>query len=174
MIIKQPHSIVHLITNSSTEIYTDYTNTVSAIEELFNEFLKAFNINNITFSEIYSCDVLYSVSDYVDYITTGQYADDVEEQIKELISIEDEDELYSFVEKTLTQYDAGEIDKPNWLTVIKKELDVLNSYRDCPQYSEFSISVKQNICEKDKEKYKELANKIINLIYSPVSSAYYC
>lgn len=39
------HSIIDLITNSSTEIYTYSSGSLKACEEMINEFFKVFNID---------------------------------------------------------------------------------------------------------------------------------
>ena len=62
------HSVIDLITNSSTEIYTYSEGSVAACKEMINEFLKVMNIYDKT------CDDLFELSiDSNDDETCGDY-----------------------------------------------------------------------------------------------------
>ena len=49
------HSVIDLITNSSTEIYTYSDGSLTACKEMINEFLKVMNIDK-------TCDDLFELS----------------------------------------------------------------------------------------------------------------
>ena len=49
------HSFIDLITNSSTEIFIDYSDSLEPCKEMINEILKTFDINK-------SCDDIFNIS----------------------------------------------------------------------------------------------------------------
>lgn len=98
------HSIIDLITNSSTEIFVHSENSLKPCKELINEFLKVFNVGQDTSLHGLTCDDIFDISievdkssaqDYKDY-----YMDDVdEEDIKKFDDyIEGKGKCPSFVE----------------------------------------------------------------------------
>lgn len=93
------HSLIDLITNSSTEIFVHSEKSLQACKDLINEFLKTLN------SEL-TCDDIFELSVEPEKYTIDNY--------KERIEWEFEDEDYEQKIQMVDQYLAGDIEKPDW------------------------------------------------------------
>lgn len=137
------HSSVNLITNSSTVIFTYSEGSLQAVKDLVNEMLKVFDRPE-TFDDIfYSAVFLDSPISYLESescpkkFTSGNWK-------------ENEEKFKAFLSSVL----KGEVKKPEWMNIVEDEAD--DWYRkDTSLY----------LVAKD-EKYSELANKLLNYLYS--------
>jgi hypothetical protein len=81
------HSVIDLITNSSTEIFTDYSNSVEPLKEFLNEILKACGVNK-------SCDEVFEIE-----------LDDIDDEyIPATLNIHAKDEKFENVVKLLEKF----------------------------------------------------------------------
>lgn len=92
------HSLIDLITNSSTEIFVHSENSLEACKDLVNEFLKSLN-SELTCDDMFNLSVepenIESYKEYIEY----EFEDD-----------EDGEDKIQMVD----QYLRGEIEKPDW------------------------------------------------------------
>lgn len=138
----QVHSSVGLITNSSTEIYTDEEATVAAVKEMVEEFARVMGFSE-TFDQMFSTVALLNEYEYVDRIANY-------------------DLDYINTSKVIEAVIRGEIEKPEWMTKIEEDID--NDYDPYPVSKVFYLHPKD-------EKYQVLANKIQQFLHSPKSFA---
>lgn len=138
------HSMVDIITNSSTVIYTYSEGAVDAVKDLINEIL-------LLEGTYKSADDLFYIdtflSDLDGYTESDLWPEDI-----------DSDNIEDFVDKILTK----QIEKPDWLKEIEEDKD--NDY--------YPLATSLYIKAKDK-KYSELANKLLRYLYSTNHEAVY-
>ena len=177
MIIRiKTHSVVDLITNSSTSIFTWYNGSDIACREMVNEFIKAFEIKGVKFDDIFLCDVFCEAEEYLDY-----YENTVRDKNKapKLSDKELKDLLNDII--------AGKTEKPQWLEelpVLDYEdleqliADVLEGTKKRPDWMiecENSGSRKENdfVLKVKNAKYIPLAKAIENFLKTPESDVEY-
>lgn len=152
-----PHSIIDVITNSSTEIYSWYDDSVSICKEMINEFLKAFELAGV------SDDYFKITVEFDPYIYTEYFSELSEEDIEE---IPEEERLPDDLkEKDFEKWRADLAEKgiyPKWVKNAEEEED----YNGRLPTNEFIITAKD-------EKYNGVANKIYEFLNSPEQSASY-
>ena len=163
MIIRiKTHSVVDLITNSSTSIFTWYNGSDTACREMVNEFIKAFDIKDVTFDDIFLCDVFCEADEYLEY-----YEDKVrgKNKVPKLSDKELKDILNDVI--------AGKTKKPQWL----EELPVLD-YEDLEQLiADVLEGTKERPdwmidCEDSRSKRdNDFALKVKNAKYIPLATA---
>jgi hypothetical protein len=141
------HSVIDIITNSSTEIFTRSGGCDTLLAELVNEFLKTFEINN-TCDEIFQMLILASDKQiYYNYAENNKRLklsdDDVEKQIEDVMSFK--------------------IEKPDWFKLAE------NKHDDDDGLPETSL----HIFPKD-PKYANIANLFSKFLYSLDQEAHYC
>lgn len=139
------HSITDLITNSSTTIFTYSDNSISALEEMVNEFLKTFGINK-TCSEIFNVVLLSEDYVYEDYINE---LNENEENYPE--GIDENTDIRQLVKDVK----SGLISKPKWFEEVEKSENHMGYCED--NYI--------HIIPKEKE-YEKLAELIHKFLYS--------
>lgn len=100
------HSVVDLITNSSTVIFTYSEGSLSALKELVNEMLKSFNKTE-TFDDVFYANVFLE-DDYY-------YIDYSEKYYPELEMID-----YNYLEDLKHKILIGEEEKPDWMIEAEK------------------------------------------------------
>ena len=83
MIKFKVHSVIDVITNSSTEIYSWYDGSVSACKEMINEFIKTFGIEDKTADDIFYIDVFLDSYDYTDFMDKD--TKEIEQMIKDVL-----------------------------------------------------------------------------------------
>ena len=139
------HSIVDLITNSSTVLYTDSSKSVDALKDVMREIFKLHNIDK-------------KIKDVFDI---SLIVDDLDEYMYEYISDNydefgleyDDERLHESVDTLVTKYiedmNSGKMDTPEWVS------DLVNDSRT----NWISIKVKDS-------KYEHLAELLHTLIYS--------
>ena len=142
------HSIVDLITNSSTTIFTYSAGSLSVLEELVNEMLKEFGRTEKFEDLFYAKTFLEYDYGYIDY-----YNDHLIDYCLGTKRI-NENDLETLRQEILT----GKQEKPAWM--IEAEY-----YNDC---SSTILEIKA----KD-EKNEKLANLLITYLYSPDYEAVY-
>lgn len=120
------HSVVDLITNSSTVIFTYSEGSLQAVKDLVNEMLKVFERKE-TFDDIFYAQIL--PDEYSEYNELPENYGDLE-----------------------IQYIKGEIEKQDWMV----------NAEGCGYYSG---DTSLHLIPKD-EKYSQLANKLLQYLYS--------
>jgi len=152
------HSIVDLITNSSTVIFTYSEDSLPALKRLVNEMLKSFDKVE-TFDDIFYADVFLSYND--DYLDAEVNFD--ENNQENYVSIFRD---LSYLEKCTklseikSQILKGEIEKPQWMTFAEE------------YNGDYSHETTLEILPKD-DKYLSLADKLISFLYSTDHEASY-
>jgi hypothetical protein len=71
------HSVIDLITNSSTEMFVDYSNSIEPIKELVNEFLSMQAVNLPGAKAPLTCDDIFELK-IVDPYTGEKWINDGE------------------------------------------------------------------------------------------------
>ena len=93
------HSVIDVITNSSTEIFTDFSNSVEPCKELINEMLKTFGVEDLTSDDIFDITVGYNDDERVkEYEDDGYDEETIESYMSEdspkVLFIESKDPKY--------------------------------------------------------------------------------
>lgn len=146
------HSVVELITNSSTVIYTYSEACPAAVRDLIEEVAKTFGIDK-TADDMFYMDVFCESGKYVDYLN------DEEDDIPGFTEDIDADD---FVGNLFGKILKGEINRPEWFNEAEEARGCSCMTPDTYLY----------IAPKD-EKYESLAKAIKKLIYSTGHSAEY-
>lgn len=159
MISLRVHSLVDVITNSSTVIYTYCDGAVGPAKELINAFLKALDVTDKKADDMFNFGVF--LSDYDRYFGF-EYDEDTEipKEIKDSdLSYEDQ---RKFIEDIISRIMAGDIEKPEWMV----EVEYAENYDGYRYSTDIKIEVKD-------PKYQPVADAIRNLIFSIDSEAEY-
>lgn len=144
------HSAVDLITNSSTVIYTYSEGSLPALKELVNEMLKTFDRTE-KFDDIFYAGV---------FLENDEIYIDAFEESEEVYSYENVD--LNYLIKLKEYILMGELEKPKWMI----EAEESESYDGYKRETNLEIIPKS-------EKYKELADLLINYLYSTYHEACY-
>ena len=145
-----PHSIVDVITNSSTEIYTWQNNSVKPCKEMLQEFLTAFEIDK-TF------DDLFYVNGFCDIYTYKEYLSEHEGD-----TLDDTDLSTEEVEAIIEDVLQGKIQRPDWIIAAEES----TNWNNFPPQSYITIKAKD-------PKYDVLTQKIEKFLSSPENVAVY-
>lgn len=135
------HSIVDLITNSSTSIFTFYDKSVDIAKEMINEFLLVLGHEGKTWKDFFVIGVFLDADIY-------QYT---------ASDISDVDVSYEQINDLIHNILHGRIEKPEWMKEIEK------SYAD--EYGRGN----EIYIESLEPEYDKLASDISKLIVSPES-----
>ena len=143
------HSVIDLITNSSTEIFTYSNKSEEAFKNAMAEFLQSLNVKE-SFDDMFLCVLLnddYEVycENYNDYVDNPSLT---HQQIQE---------LYENVK-------LGKTQKPDWF----KEIEDAET-----NYENFNVETYLYIIPKDK-KYEKTAKLMRDFLYSTRHEASYC
>jgi len=149
------HSVVNVITNSSSEIYNYYSESVSAAKEMIDEFLKVLQIEK-TSDDLFYIECMCDVDQYIDHFDND---DNEEDRTNDPDTQPTETELRLLIEDVIT----GKVKKPKWMKDVEDNEDYGDGYL---------VPTTLYIIPKDK-KYKKLAEKIIALVNSPTQEASY-
>ena len=141
MIIMKIHSIVDVITNSSTVIYTYQDNSIEPAKELVNEMLKLSGITDKTADDIFCFNVLYNLE-----VLHDLYHDNIDPGYNDRY-----DKIDSYITNCIQNNDI-----PNWMTPNYSDY---SSY-DLPRPTELYITVKE-------PQYQNLADKLLIFLNSP-------
>lgn len=136
------HSVVDLITNSSTVIFTYSEGSLPVLKELVNEMLKSSGREEI-FDDVFYAEVfLEERYEYLDYITRNVIDTD----------IDDDEKLDNLIHEIL----IGKSKKPQWM------IDAEDNDYD---YNYYRRSTVLEIIPKN-EQYQKLADLLLNYLYS--------
>ena len=144
------HSIVDLITNSSTTIFTYSQGSLGEVKSLINEMLKVFEIPNKTADDLFYFGVFAD-----DYSSAGDRDDDDEENGYPYSNADYEEEE-RLINDDIMKILKGEMEKPKWMIDYEETED---------RYNYFTPETSLHILPKD-EKYSELANKLLSYLNS--------
>lgn len=146
------HSLIDLITNSSTEIFVDCTNSVQPAKDLLQELLelngsdkKVDEVFDVTLEEDYN-----NLSDYIEYYLEEDEAyDTIIENYK--INEGEYSDREKEIDKLIKDYQAGKVDLnidsyhvQKHLVVTSKDekynhlLKLLNKFLNSPKHYEYS------------------------------------
>lgn len=166
------HSVIDVITNSSTEIYTWYDRSVGACKEMINEFLTSFNLDKKV-EDVFYIDIFCDVYTYTDYLDerVDDYLDELEEDSEEYSNMKEFiDNLPSDwklrnekIESLISDILVGKEVRPEWMRKCETYEDSYN-YRVPSNY--FYIKAKR-------PEYNNLAKKINTFLKSPDHDASY-
>ena len=157
MIKIKPHSVVDVITNSSTVIYTYSDNCVTPIKEMINEFIKVFMPDSDkTADDMFFIGVFCDVDRYFEY----DY-DETPEAIAVINDLPYEEQGAAF-DKLLLSILKGETKRPDWMEEVE-------GYED---YSGYAYETTLHIETKD-AKYNKIAGLIHKTLYSTDHEASY-
>lgn len=133
------HSLIDLITNSSTEIFVNSENSLEACKNLVNEFLKTVD-STLTCDDMFKLSIEMEECTVVDYREYIQYEYEDDEDLGEKLQMFD-------------QYVKGKIEEPDWwegdriqsFLVIKpkdkkykKLAELFKEFLYSPEYYEYS------------------------------------
>ena len=159
------HSMVDVITNSSTTIFTYSDGSVKPAKELINEFLKIMG-SDFTADDMF--DIFVMPNDWAIEIWADRLGeDDPEEkdrlpaQLVEALEGYDES-VKAIIESICIQVSRGKIEQPTWLSEIYEV--------ECGDWMKCGNNL--YIVAKD-EKYEELAKKLRDFLYSTDHEAAY-
>lgn len=144
------HSLVDVITNSSTTIYTNSDGCVGPAKELVQEFLNTFGIDKKV-DDIFTFNSFMNIEEYTDFL--AEYDSEEYDDIFKDLNWEERDKKMESIIELIVRND---IKKPDWME------DAENSKNDNYESgydSRFYIFAKE-------DKYKELGDKIKNFLYS--------
>jgi len=157
------HSIVDLITNSSTVIYTYSHGCDVVLEKLFNELRDVFNIKE-SINDMFYISTLCDDDGYYSYLSEKLDNDDWENKELEiseelLLILKDENAdwkaLSNAVNEAKEDVKYNRTEKPKWMHEAEKDSG----------WDGFASSTYINIIPKE-EKYEKVATLFYNLIYS--------
>lgn len=154
MIKIKMHSLIDLITNSSTEIFTYSEGSVKPMKEMINEIVGTFGIKETCddmFDTVVMCDDEYRYRKYIERLKGD--GENLPKDYDESIDID----------QLLEDVKAGKVSKPKWFT------DVEESEND---WYYLRPETYLYIIPKD-EKYRAMAEKIRKFLYSTNHEATY-
>lgn len=154
------HSLVDVITNSSTTIYTNSDGCVGPAKELIQEFLDTMNIDKKV-DDIFYFDSFMDKDYYLDDLDELD-EDEIDKYAKELIDLGWKKSGEKF-EELLKKIASKEIDRPEWMIGLetRRSEDYESGYD-----SELYIFPKE-------EKYEKLAKALEKFLYSTDHEAMY-
>lgn len=138
------HSVIDIITNSSTEIYTYSDGTIEPLKKLVNEMFKIHGIDK-TFDDVFIATVNSDIYVYTEY----------EDKPDELSN----DEINSL----FTDIQQGKAEKPQWMKDAESQEN---------SWTYYSPETYLSIITKDK-KYDEFAMLVKSFLYSTDQEACY-
>jgi len=149
--IKIPfHSMIDLITNSSTEIFVNSESSIEPAKELLAELLKMEGSEK-TVDEVFTFKLEYESEYLIDSLS--EQLEDVDEDLYKELGLEDVDKPYEVIEKWLERVNEGEIEKPDWMEEFMDDNE---------------INVDTNLVIKSNDpKYDHFLQLLKDFLYSP-------
>lgn len=161
------HSVVDVITNSSTVIYTYQTGSVDPAKELVNEMLKLSGVVDKKAEDIFYFGVFCEVGHYIDCIRNKGISESI--NMPPLIGrygqedyIESTNARKEFVDNVILSVMKGEISRPSWMIDAEKS----------ENYDEFPAEDRLVLVPRE-EKYLEFGLKIQKLLGSVTADGGY-
>ena len=149
------HSVVNLITNSSTTIFTWQDDSLAVVKELVNEFFGVVGNNKVAFEDAFYAGVFADA--YIYYEDANFFEDeDNEEKTSTRTEFNSVKEVEDLIEDILT----GKTEKPEWMTKVEEYEG--SSYYTPDRY--LYIKAKD-------VKYEKLANLLKKFLNSPDQEA---
>jgi hypothetical protein len=136
------HSMVDVITNSSSIIYTYSDGCIEPAKELINEFAKSMGYNK-TADEMFTFGVFCEDDE--------AYYDHIPEEFVDYNSETSYEDSEKYIDKLIEQIMAGEVEKPEWMENVEDNDEGPNT--------NLYIWAKE-------DKYKELGKKLTAFLYS--------
>lgn len=129
------HSIVDVITNSSTVIYTYQDGSVKPAKALIDEMLKIFNVNDKTADDIFYFGVFTSEDRYLEFLSgdIDNYGSTIPEDCPKVVgtwgskeykeSFKSLEDWFHNIQKLVL---IGEIKKPAWMEEVETDDEYWN------------------------------------------------
>lgn len=147
------HSVVDVITNSSTTIYTNSDGCIGPAKELVQEFLNTMEIEK-SVDEIFYFDSFMDYDHYLNYLYDIN-EDEKDKYINDFINLGYKEQEKEF-EKVFKNVASKEIERPKWMIDAERaKSDDWGSYYE----SELYIFPKE-------QKYEKLAKALEKFLYS--------
>lgn len=165
MIILDIHSVVDVITNSSTTIYT-YQNSINATKALVQEILKLTGETDKSPDDVFYYGVFCTTYDYIEFINDSVFeyyfdAEDINEEelenLKRLSELSSK-ELLSEIDKIKEGIMKSEIKKPYFFELVE-DPGTRGDYESLAPSTKLHLIVKN-------EKYNAIAETIKNMLNS--------
>lgn len=152
------HSVVDVITNSSTTIFTYCDGCIGPAKELINEFIKTFggeDLKGLTADDMFSFGIFCDRDIYVE-----KYDDSfLEDEDNPFDGVDDH---YEFVDDLIERILKGDFKKPNWMIDMEESED----------YDGYRSSSNIFIVSKDK-KYNKIGKLLISFLHSTYEDGNY-
>lgn len=154
------HSLVDVITNSSSVIYTNSDGCIEPAKELVQEFLNTMGIDK-SVDDMFYFDSFMDPSDYFDYFEDFN-KDEIKSSGYQLVNLGYREKKKE-IEKIFKKVVSGEIDRPQWMIDAENaESDDWGSYYESDLY----ISPRE-------QKYEKLAKALKGFLYSTETEVLY-
>lgn len=154
------HSIVDVITNSSSVIYTWEDGSDKALKKMIDEFLKSIG-SPLKFEDMFFAKVVPDL-DSLDNIFDSDDEDEQDEELSDVRKIYEEDDGMAYFRDETEKFIRDEIPEPKWMKAL----------REHENYNGYNTDTSLVIIPKD-SKYKELAEKIVGFFRTRDQEASY-
>ncbi len=145
------HSIVDVITNSSTTIYSYCDGCIDPAKELITEFIKTIGGKEY---EGKTADDLFYIGEFCETWCYSQFEDVCEDESIEN-PFENVSDITSYIHKTIEDVLTGKKEKPDWMTVVE----------EYENYEYYIFPTTVYIIPRD-EKYKKIGELLKNFLFS--------
>jgi hypothetical protein len=155
------HSVVDVITNSSTTVFI-YQNCVDEVKELVQEMLNLSSDTDKTPSDVFHYGVFAEDHYYMDHISDEEDEEDVPQVTASYDTPEYKEQIKKQKEWLLNlkiSIIKGEIEKPDWME------------RAETNYDEYEVGTELNLIVKD-ENYAQFVKKIQKLLNGVTADGY--
>ena len=118
------HSMIDLITNSSTEIFVDSESSLKPAKELLAELLK-MDGSEKTVDEVFTLSLEYGDESYLIELI-GDQIEDYDPELAEKLGLptDDYNKDYEIAEKWLKEIREGKNEKPKWIDELMDDQEV--------------------------------------------------
>ena len=156
------HSITDLITNSSTTIYTHSDRSPKAMIEMIDGIFKVFGINKKC-EDVFDISVEISDPECITERVIDYLCDDPTTVPEDFYNQDIDEDLFNKLDKLYNDIFDNGAEKPDWLVAAEK---IIIDNMDYEPSNSLQITAKQ-------PEYEEIAQLIINFLYSTNHSAGY-
>jgi hypothetical protein len=147
------HSVIDLMTNSSTTVYTYSDHSAKAFEELADEILKTMGLTERC-HDIFNVSVQVDQDGLADYISDQIYDDP--EGVPEEYRIQP---YWKTIQLLQDDIRAGKVEKPDWYKSFEEQ------YSEHENYSGYTPQTFLEVSAKD-PKYDGIAKLMVDFLYS--------
>jgi len=156
------HSVTDLITNSSTTIYTHSDQSPKAMVEMIDGIFKVFGINKKC-EDVFDLSVEISDPECITDRVIDYLCDDPTTVPEDFYNQDIDEDLFNKLDKLYSDIFDDGAKKPDWLAAAE---NIIIESMDYEPSTSLQITAKQ-------PEYEEIAQLIINFLYSTSHSAGY-